>query len=73
MSGFWGCRKATPFLKGGEHMYIRKTKDYWSIHSQYGVETNCSTLKEAKENLKDYRENVNYPVWIGKHREKIDK
>ena len=54
-------------------MYVRKTKDYWSIHSQYGVETNCSTLKEAKENLKDYRENVNYPVWIEKHREKIDK
>ncbi len=55
----------------GKTDYVRKTKDYWSIHSQYGIECNCSTLKEAKGNLKDYRENVNYPVWIQKHRERI--
>ena len=51
-------------------MYVRKTEDYWSIHSQYGVECNCATLAEAKANLKDYRDNVPYAVWIEKHREK---
>jgi hypothetical protein len=28
-------------------------------------------LQEAKGNLKDYRENVDYPVWIEKHRERL--
>jgi len=55
----------------GKTDYVRKTKDYWSIHSKYGVECNCSTLQEAKGNLKDYRENVDYPVWIEKHRERL--
>ena len=52
-------------------MYIRKTRDIFEIKSQYGTECNCSTYKEARETLKDYRENVNYYVWIEKHREKI--
>lgn len=55
----------------GKSMYVRKTRDYWSIHSQYGVECNCSTLAEAKANLQDYKENVPYAVWIEKHRERI--
>ena len=51
-------------------MYKRKTRDYWSIHSQYGVEC-CSTYAEAKRDKKDYEDNVDYPVWIEKHRERI--
>lgn len=51
-------------------MYVRKTIDVYYIVSGYGIETACTSLKEAKENLKDYRENVNYPVWIEKKREK---
>lgn len=54
-------------------MYDRITYDYWSIHSKYGIECNCSTYKEAKDTLKDYKDNVNYPVWIEKHRERINK
>ncbi len=51
-------------------MYVRKTIDVYYIVSGYGIETACASLKEAKQNLKDYRENVNYPVWIEKKREK---
>lgn len=54
-------------------MYIRKTRDYYEIKSHYGTEYTCSTWKEAKENLKDYKNNVSYYVWIEKHREKIER
>ena len=54
----------------GKTDYVRKTKDYWSIHSDYGVECNYDTYKDAKNGLKDYQENVDYPVWIQKHRER---
>ena len=57
------------FLKG-EKMYIRKTEDVYGVYSQYGLECNCEDLKDAKDTLKCYRENVNYPVWIEKHRVK---
>ena len=53
-------------------MYIRKTKDIYCIVGIWGIECYCDSMKEARENLKDYRENVNYPVWIEKHREKIE-
>jgi hypothetical protein len=41
--------------------YQRKTEDVWSVHVDYGYgyEEVCSgTRAEAKENLKDYQENV---------------
>ena len=61
-------RKENKNYGRGKSMYVRKTEDYWSIHSKYGVECNCSTYAEAKANKKDYEENVDYPVWIKKHR-----
>ena len=50
--------------------YTRKTIDVYSIVSSYGVECYCENRQDAKQQLKCYRENVNYPVWIEKHREK---
>ena len=42
--------------------YVRKTKDRWDIETNYGYgwEVECSeyTLKEAKEQIKCYRDNV---------------
>ena len=42
--------------------YVRKTRDRWDIESNYGYgwDVECSeyTRKEAKEQLKCYRENV---------------
>ena len=35
------------------------------------IECNCEDYKDAKVQLKTYRENVNYPVRIKKWREKI--
>ena len=35
------------------------------------TECNCEDYKDAKVQLKTYRENVNYPVRIKKWREKI--
>ena len=54
-------------------MYIRKTEDVYGIYSQYGLECNCEDAKDAKDMLKCYRENVNYPVWIEKHRVKKEE
>ena len=56
-------------------MYKRKTTDIYNImgRSEYGKEiyTNCSTLKEARQNLKDYQENDKTAFfWIEKHRQK---
>ena len=52
-------------------MYKRITKDCFAIESRYGIECNCDDAKDARERLKDYRNNVSYPVWIKKWREKI--
>ena len=42
--------------------YVRKTRDRWDIESNYGYgwDVECSeyTRKEAKEQLKCYRKNV---------------
>ena len=55
--------------------YIRKTKDRWDIESNhgYGWWPECSeyTLKEAKQTLKEYRENMSCPIRMTKHRERI--
>lgn len=59
--------------------YVRKTKDRWDIESyhcgQWDVETSEYTLKEAREQLKCYRENFvgsfSAPLRIVKRREKI--
>lgn len=56
-------------------MYKRKTKDCYAIEGNCGygwdIECNCKDYKDAKEQLKTYRENVNYPVRIKKWRERI--
>lgn len=55
-------------------MYIRKTVDRWDIMSNYGYgwECECSeyTWKEAKQTLKEYRENGGGCYRLEKHREK---
>lgn len=42
--------------------YVRKTRDRWDIETNYGYgwDVECSeyTYKEAKERLKEYRENI---------------
>jgi hypothetical protein len=42
-------------------MYIRKTRDEWQIHANYGqgYEHECSydKFKEARDDIKAYREN----------------
>lgn len=52
--------------------YIRKTEDEWWIESNYGygwdLETTESTLSDAKKQLKCYRENLNVPLRITRHR-----
>ena len=44
-------------------MYIRKTMDIYELHSDYGYgwecETEYDTCKEAKQGLREYRENTN--------------
>lgn len=57
-------------------MYKRKTIDYYVIEGFYkgcgwDIECYCDDWKDARERLKDYRDNVNYPVRIKKWREKI--
>lgn len=56
-------------------MYIRKTKDYYAIEGNNGygwdIEYYCENKKDAHEQLKTYRENVNYPVRIKHWRERI--
>jgi len=55
-------------------MYIRKTIDEYEIQGNNGYGWECETTEEtykaAKEQLKCYRENVNYPVRIVKKRVK---
>lgn len=53
--------------------YKRKTIDVWYIESNCGygwdLETTELTFREAKEQLKCYRENYPYPTRIRKGRE----
>ena len=64
--------------KGGIKMYKRKTVDCYAIEGFYegcgwDIECYCDDWKDAKACLKDYRDNVNYPVRIKKWREKIQE
>lgn len=58
--------------------YVRKTRDRWDIMTNwgYGWDCECSeyTWKEAKQTLKEYRENYagQATVRLEKHREKIE-
>ena len=58
-------------------MYKRKTIDCYAIEGNNGygwdIECYCDDWKDAKACLKDYRDNVNYPVRIKKWREKIQE
>lgn len=57
--------------------YKRKTRDCYAIESNCGygwdIECNCDDARDARVQLKTYRENVNYPVRIKKWRERIDE
>lgn len=54
--------------------YVRKTVDRWDIETNYGYgwETECSeyTWAEAKQTLREYRENIRGAVRLVKRREK---
>ena len=58
--------------------YIRKTRDRWDIETNwgYGWDVECSeyTGKEARQTLKEYRENYAgmAAVRMRKHREKLE-
>ena len=56
-------------------MYTRKTKDEYQLMSNYGygwdIETTENTYKEAKQQLKCYRENTNGIHKIIKKRVKL--
>lgn len=58
-------------------MYKRKTVDCYAIESNCGygwdIECYCDDWKDAKAQLKTYKENVGYPVRIKKWREKIQE
>lgn len=55
--------------------YVRKTKDVYNIVTNYGYgwEVECSeeTYKEAKQRLKEYRENTSAQVKLEKKRERL--
>jgi len=55
--------------------YVRKTKDIFELHVNYGqgweYETAHDTLAAAKENRRVYRENCRYPSRIVKRREAV--
>lgn len=56
-------------------MYKRKTTDEYEIQGNCGygweMETVENTIKEAREQAKCYRNNVNYPIRIIKKRVRI--
>lgn len=56
--------------------YIRKTRDIWEIQGNNGYGWECETTeeswKDAREQLKCYRANVNYPVRAVKKRERVE-
>lgn len=55
--------------------YQRKTKDVYNIVTNYGygweVECTEETYKEAKQRLKEYRENTSAQVKLKKKRERL--
>lgn len=55
--------------------YTRKTKDIYNIVTNYGygweVECTEETYKEAKQRLKEYRENTTAQVKLEKKRERL--
>ena len=55
--------------------YKRKTRDRWDIETNYGygweVENSEYTWREARQSLREYRENVGAAVRVVKRREKI--
>lgn len=55
--------------------YVRKTKDVYNIVTNYGygweVECTEETYKEAKQRLKEYRENTTAQVKLEKKRERL--
>ena len=56
-------------------MYKRKTRDRWDLMSNYGYGWECEcfdyTYAEAKQTLKEYRENGKGVYKLEKRREKI--
>lgn len=58
-------------------MYQRKTRDRWDIMTNYGYGCDCEcseySYKEARQTLKEYRENISGAVRLEKHREKISE
>ena len=57
-------------------MYRRKTVDRWDVMTNYGYGWECEcceyTQREAKQRLKEYRENIRGAVKLEKHRERIE-
>ena len=53
--------------------YVRKTVDRWDIMSNYGYGWECEyseyTFEDAKQRLKEYRENGSGCYRLEKHRE----
>lgn len=58
-------------------MYQCKTRDRWDIMTNYGYGWDCEcseySYKEARQTLKEYRENISGAVRLEKHREKISE
>lgn len=56
--------------------YIRKTRDIYVVEGDYGwgfeEVTWCDTFKEAKQDIKDYRDNEPYPFRIRKKRVRVN-
>lgn len=56
--------------------YKRKTRDEYCIIGNCGygwdVECYCDDLPDARRTLRDYQNNVNYPVKIQKKRVRIE-
>jgi hypothetical protein len=57
--------------------YIRKTRDTWQLHVNYGQgwehETTEDNFREVKQRAKEYRENCpQYPCKIVAKRERIE-
>lgn len=61
---------------GTEYSLIRVTEDSWEVQGNYGHGWECvtaeTTYKEAKERLKEYRENEGGPFRLKLKRERIE-
>ncbi len=58
--------------------YQRKTRDVWCLWVNYGqvyeLELTEETKEEIEQRLKEYRKNCpQYPCFISRHRERIEK